>query len=362
LETFSESWPKWGTMLGGKCYLPPTSALRTFANVYSSSPFSERLWPTPKSSPSGPDFARMNREGSGGDDLATAVERARRTAKDAPRSATGTFGPHKAPLPTPSATPYGSSWNGTGNNKESRGRPSLDGFAKRFPTPRTEDSQCAGGHRGKDDTLYGAICRPKESSSETPPQEEIGLWPTPTASDGKRNAPNMRGNDSLPSAAQKWTTPTAGDSEGGRTTSKGKEFPTSLNAAVRGLNPKYPTPTVGDSKGSGSRNLPGSKAHPGISLTDAIVRGQTLPTPRTKGMCGGTGNFEQMKKLEESGAITEKERRQMTAGNGGQLNPRWVEWLMGWPIGWTALDSAAMESFQLKPSRSSKKSSPTSKS
>ena len=34
-----------------------------------------RMWPTPKGSPSGPDFARMNRDGSGGDDLATAVAR-----------------------------------------------------------------------------------------------------------------------------------------------------------------------------------------------------------------------------------------------------------------------------------------------
>ncbi len=33
------------------------------------------MWPTPKGSPSGPDFARMNRDGSGGDDLATAVAR-----------------------------------------------------------------------------------------------------------------------------------------------------------------------------------------------------------------------------------------------------------------------------------------------
>lgn len=32
-------------------------------------------WPTPKGSPSGPDFARSEREGSGGDDLATAVAR-----------------------------------------------------------------------------------------------------------------------------------------------------------------------------------------------------------------------------------------------------------------------------------------------
>ena len=26
-------------------------------------------------------------------------------------------------------------------------------------------------------------------------------------------------------------------------------------------------------------------------------------------------------------------------GNGGQLNPTWVEWLMGFPIGWTDLDA-----------------------
>ncbi len=34
-----------------------------------------KVWPTPKSSPSGPDYARMSRPGSGGDDLATAVAR-----------------------------------------------------------------------------------------------------------------------------------------------------------------------------------------------------------------------------------------------------------------------------------------------
>jgi hypothetical protein len=34
-----------------------------------------KRWPTPKGSPSGPDFARMNRPESGGDDLVTAVAR-----------------------------------------------------------------------------------------------------------------------------------------------------------------------------------------------------------------------------------------------------------------------------------------------
>jgi len=31
---------------------------------------------------------------------------------------------------------------------------------------------------------------------------------------------------------------------------------------------------------------------------------------------------------------------------GGALNPPWVEWLMGWPIGWTDLQPLAMDKFQ----------------
>jgi hypothetical protein len=30
----------------------------------------------------------------------------------------------------------------------------------------------------------------------------------------------------------------------------------------------------------------------------------------------------------------------------GQLNPMWVEWLMGWPIGWTELNPLEMGKFQ----------------
>lgn len=31
---------------------------------------------------------------------------------------------------------------------------------------------------------------------------------------------------------------------------------------------------------------------------------------------------------------------------GGQLNPRWVEWLMNWPRGWTNLEAVKNEDFQ----------------
>ena len=59
---------------------------------------------------------------------------------------------------------------------------------------------------------------------------------------------------------------------------------------------------------------------------------ETWPTPRTKGMCGGSGAWEQLK-----ANTTIEEARAMGAGNGGKLNPTWVEWLMGWPPGWTDL-------------------------
>jgi hypothetical protein len=34
------------------------------------------------------------------------------------------------------------------------------------------------------------------------------------------------------------------------------------------------------------------------------------------------------------------------AKSGGQLNPNWEEWLMGWPIGWTELNALEMDKFQ----------------
>lgn len=119
-------------------------------------------WATPKASPSGPDFARANRAGSGGDDLATQVARwATPTTQDAANNG----GPsqhrrnslplnaqvHLAQYPTPSATTYGSSGNGDGNNVASRGRPSLETMARtgNWPTPTAMD---AAGFCGKPPT------------------------------------------------------------------------------------------------------------------------------------------------------------------------------------------------------------------
>lgn len=45
--------------------------------------------------------------------------------------------------------------------------------------------------------------------------------------------------------------------------------------------------------------------------------------------------MERIERMFEEGEITEEEKRSMQSGNGGKLNPDWVEWLMGWGIGWT---------------------------
>jgi hypothetical protein len=53
--------------------------------------------------------------------------------------------------------------------------------------------------------------------------------------------------------------------------------------------------------------------------------------------------------LEEAVAVTENSE---TATAGGALNPTWVEWLMGFPLGWTVCDASGTRS-----SRRSSKSS-----
>jgi hypothetical protein len=62
------------------------------------------------------------------------------------------------------------------------------------------------------------------------------------------------------------------------------------------------------------------------------------PTPTHGKMAGGSGAFNKIQHLYLEGIITDQERRSMQAGNGGQLNPAWIEWLMGFPLGWTDLE------------------------
>jgi hypothetical protein len=103
-----------------------------------------------------------------------------------------------------------------------------------------------------------------------------------------------------------------------------------------------PTPTASDASSSGSRNTDSSKAHPGVSLTD-WARGD-----------GGTGrlNLDAWAQaggpglLPSPGASDDKNCADYSDGSRahspqlrhlgqGRLSPLFVEWMMGYPPGWT---------------------------
>lgn len=118
---------------------------------------------------------------------------------------------------------------------------------------------------------------------------------------------------------------------------------------------RWPTATAGDAKSSGGRYAPGSKAHGGLSLTDAVRAdrpkvkgGDRWPTPNA-------GVFNDGMTLEAFQARRDRLKTLYNNGNGagmqltvavkserpGKLSPSFVELLMGFPLGWTDLECDA---------------------
>jgi hypothetical protein len=107
------------------------------------------------------------------------------------------------------------------------------------------------------------------------------------------------------------------------------ELPT-LGQTIKGTESGLlPTPNARDWKDS---QTSGNRKSPNLGVV------AHWPTPRTKGMCGGSGSWDLLNKN-----TTVNQARLMGAGNGGQLNPTWVEWLMGWPLEWTDLKPLATD-------------------
>jgi DNA (cytosine-5)-methyltransferase 1 len=200
LTLYSETWPRSGSMRNGACYPRPQLALRIVENGGGVWQRGERTIPTPR-----------NNDARKGCDFDAQCPR-----------------------------------NG------------LAGYAKMVPTPRAEDSQQTGAHRGSPDTLTSFI----------------RMWPTPRAAN-----PGSRLN-----------------CKGGKILQEEVEIAEGLRHRCK---QKWPTPRA-------STGGPDSKR----AMTD-----------------GATGP-----------------RLQATVG--GALNPTWVEWLMGWPLGYSVLSASGMVRFR----------------
>lgn len=153
-----------------------------------------------------------------------------------------------------------------------------------------------------------------ERMTAAPPTSATGsgfaeLLPTPLASIATHGGPNQRDSSGCPGlqmAAMKWPTPLSGEGSGGGNAAYAL-------AAMKGERRK-------------------SGAVRSLKLRDAVL---VFPTPTCRDLKSGTGAQERPgHALPLSSAI------------GGQLNPTWVEWLMGWPLGWTDLKPLETGKFQ----------------
>ena len=86
----------------------------------------------------------------------------------------------------------------------------------------------------------------------------------------------------------------------------------------------FPTPKASDHKGSG----PAGSRSAEHDLRKGNLKGAVMyATPQARDY--RTGQVERWQDPEKT--------RNLNDQIGGQLNPDWVEWLMGFPIGWTNL-------------------------
>ena len=102
----------------------------------------------------------------------------------------------------------------------------------------------------------------------------------------------------------------------------------------------WPTPAARDCKGANSREhceTNGTGRKHMDQLANAVAHPDLrFATPQARDF--RTGSTERWDNPERS--------RNLNDQIGGQLNPTWVEWLMGWPLGWTDCAVSATDKFR----------------
>ena len=161
-----------------------------------------------------------------------------------------------------------------------------------------------------------------------------GLWRTPTVSCAERGAMDgrirlARGQTvSLQDQVKgwNWPTPLATDGKNGGPNQKGSKGDLRLSSAVH----KFPTPRANDAEKRGNFDI----TNPRNGLPAAV---KMWPAPCASEARQGFQNRENGKKGSQKSLSTVIQGGPSQVV-GGSLNPNWVEWLMGWPIGWTSME------------------------
>lgn len=172
-----------------------------------------------------------------------------------------------------------------------------------------------------------------KSARRTKENESL-FWATPCARDHHPNGMKDGSKVDLGNQVRMWPTPTAQDNNQVKGNPDHPKRGTTLGGAVR----QWPTPTASDSQG-GVREMDGKR---GRALKD--LPQQTWPTPSARDYKGGyPGGRIRNGKISRDTLDVAVQHSDNQRQSAGQLNPTWVEWLMGLPLGWTDLGSWGTE-------------------
>ena len=185
----------------------------------------------------------------------------------------------------------------------------------------------------------------KYSQGGTPLPVAVKMWPTPTATETKSDTLNVRNRIEkgkqvmLCHAVRMWPTPQAFDAQRGPISEERyqkKLGGPSLVSEVAHRQRNWPTPTVQDSN-KATKRWRGDHQN---NLTAAVFNPERMfPTP-TKSDYKGAYKTESLIRKDGKSRAFDKLPNAVLEGKGnetvkGNLNPDWVEWLMGYPPGFT---------------------------
>jgi hypothetical protein len=101
-----------------------------------------------------------------------------------------------------------------------------------------------------------------------------------------------------------------------------------INDAVK----MWPTPRATDGSKGGRTEEGARKELARGKNVDLGVAVKLVPTPTARDSKSGKGKTQSDRGRKNGQSLSEV--------SGGQLNPQWVEWLMGFPDGWTDLEDS----------------------
>ena len=213
-----------------------------------------------------------------------------------------------------------------------------------WPTPTTQDWRDGSVRRREDNLSKGGN---HSVSLQHKVHAESLLWPTPRAGNPGSRKPGT-GGKVLEEEARNWITPRANDAKNSTYYMKdGKKAGLYLCGQVTEKN--WPTPIVGDAHLSSTKEAAKQRMKEGkTTLSRVVALEKNWPTPTTSDHKGSgpkvirDDGITRMCRLdyavEQSGQPDQGSRN--TGGNlqeqsqSVRLNPRWVETLLGLPVGW----------------------------